>query len=122
MGRHLVTLAAFPMQSDPPAGHACVPVADGGGKELEEPPAGALAGVSDDAGHHDGARRQNRSTGGPVDGELPGHAQILSGRPARCALQAARTPGGSQLTRPAPLDPDDGWPSIVLKIEFIGRA
>ena len=37
----------------PVVGHAGVLVADGGGEELEEPARGLLAGVGDDARHHD---------------------------------------------------------------------
>ena len=40
----------------PVVGHARVLVADGGGEEFEEAARGVLAGVGDDAGHHDGGR------------------------------------------------------------------
>jgi hypothetical protein len=48
----------------PIVSHPRVLVADGGGKELEEPPCGLVAGVGDDARHHD--------AGAGCDGQGPG--------------------------------------------------
>ena len=62
-------------------GHARVPVADGGGEELQKPPGRVLAGIGDDAGHHDGGRSRERNTGGPADGQLAGRIRVgLGGR------------------------------------------
>jgi hypothetical protein len=62
-------------------GHACVPVTDGGGEELQEAPRRMLAGIGDDAGHHS-TRGQDRNTGGPADGQLAGWVRVDLGEVA----------------------------------------
>jgi hypothetical protein len=53
--------------------HAHVLVADGRGKELEEPACGLVAGVSDDARHHDAVAGGDGQGPGRRDGDLLAH-------------------------------------------------
>jgi hypothetical protein len=57
-------------------GHARIPVANGGGKELEEAAGGMLTGIGDNAGHRDGGMVQDGNTGGPADGQLAGRIRV----------------------------------------------